>query len=376
MRLNSSLREYLVRLENEGLLRSRSIFQEESELIHFDRNDYLSLSQDRRISQAYQEGYKRYPNGSSSSMLLRGYYASHQAVEKTFAEFLNVDACILFSSGYAANLAITALLGQLNVHCIIDKEVHASIYDGLNQAKIPFKRFKHNDIEDLRRKFTGHEDHSAFITEGVFSMSGFKAPLTAMAQLGAPLFVDEAHSIGILGHQGRGAVDLHGLTQDVVPLRMIAFGKAFASQGALIAGEASWINGLLQAGRSLIYSTAISPAFSYGLMTTLEVIIAADEARRQLAELIIQFRECVDSSGLDWNPSQTAIQQLRLGCPHLALFYAEELKKRGFSCSAIRAPTVSKKATGIRIILNANHKPHQITQLFQHLSEIHEHTSK
>ena len=160
--------------------------------------------------------------------------------------------------------------------------------------------------------------------------------------------VDEAHSFGVLGPQGKGAVCYHGLTQKDVPLRVIPLGKAFAAQGAIVAGKQEWIHALLQAGRSIIYSTAISPALSYGLLKTLDIVVNADDRRLKLRQLVELFREEIKRSPLQWIDSHTPIQQLQLGCPHLALHYAQELKKKGISCSAIRTPTVSIKSTGLR----------------------------
>lgn len=379
MFLNKKIKDYTKQLTQQGLLRRRSLEKpDNSQFIHFDSNDYLSLTQDKRIAEAYQRGYSLYPSGSGASMLLSGYHQNHHAVEQAFADLLAVDECILLASGYAANLAITALLGKLKVHCFIDKEVHASVYDGLALSQVNYTRYFHNNLIDLKRKLIAHSANSALITEGIFSMSGQIAPLTAIASLcienQTELLVDEAHSFGVLGEQGKGAVAYHGLSQNQIPLRVIPLGKAFAAQGALIAGQSDWITALLQAGRSLIYSTAISPALSYGLLNTLDVVVAAEERRLKLTQLVALFRELIKKSPFSWVDSSTPIQQLRLGCPHLALHYTQELKKQGISCFAIRTPTVGKKETGLRIILNYCHTPEQIHTLFNKLDVIYEHS--
>lgn len=381
MILNERVREYIQGLDQKGLLRTRVVSRRnESDMIYFDSSDYLSLNHNSKISTAYQEGFKLFPSGSSSSMLLSGYHENHRAVERAFADFLAVDECILFSSGYAANLALTALLGQLNANCFIDKGVHASIYDGLALAGVDFKRYAHNNMDDLGAKIQLSVKPSALICEGIYSMTGQCAPLSTISSICAHreaiLLVDEAHSFGVLGRNGRGAVDHFQLTQNEVPLRTVAFGKAFASQGAVIAGQKEWVKALLQAGRSLIYSTAISPALSYGLLKTLDVVIAADDRRAKLNELIELFKECIVESPLQWADSSTAIQQLQLGCPKLALHYAQELRRKGIACSAIRAPTVSTKATGLRVILNFNHDLMQIKKLFNELNNIYEYQHK
>ncbi|CEG56840.1 aminotransferase class I/II-fold pyridoxal phosphate-dependent enzyme [Legionella fallonii] len=379
MTVLEKIREYTGQLRQQGLLRVRQLSEPtNSTLIHFDSNDYLSLTQDNDIAEAYRQGYSTYPSGSGASMLLSGYHPNHQAVERAFAELLEVDECILFSSGYAANLAITALLGSIKAHCVVDKSIHASVYDGLALSQVSYTRYQHNDMLDLAQKLNPVASGAVVLTEGIFSMSGQTAPLAAIAALchsnKTTLLVDEAHSFGILGSKGRGAVYSHGLTQHDVPLRVIPLGKAFAAQGAIVAGQQEWIQALLQAGRSVIYSTAVSPALSYGLLKTLDVIVNADNRREKLNHLVVLFREKTTSSPLQWADSVTPIQQLQLGCPHLALHYAQELKKARFSCFAIRTPTVNIKATGLRVILNYNHQEEQIHHFFKTLHTIYERT--
>ncbi|KGP64400.1 8-amino-7-oxononanoate synthase [Legionella norrlandica] len=379
MTINAKIKEYTTRLQEQGLLRHRQILESNaSDLIRFDSNDYLSLTEDRRVLEAYQKGYQLSPCGSGASMVLSGYHANHKALEKAFAELLQVDDCILFSSGYAANLAITALLGRIQVHCFIDKSVHASIYDGLALSQVAYSRYVHNDMLALSNLLKSNSEDSILITEGVFSMSGQMAPLSTINSLCkktcTEVIVDEAHAFGVIGPDGKGAVPFHGLTQNEVPLRVIPFGKALASQGALVAGRQNWINALLQAARSFIYSTAISPALCYGLLKTLDILINEEYRRIKLQQLITHFKNLIQSSPLNWLASDTPIQQLKLGCPHKALHYASELKKKEFHCSAIRSPTVNSSSSGLRVIINFKHTPEQISELFNALHLIYEHS--
>lgn len=371
MFLNNNVKQYLSTLEQQNLLRRRLVREE---MTHFDSNDYLSLTRDSRVVQGYIQGYELYPSGSGASGVLSGYHQSHKNLERAFSDFLQVDNCMLFSSGYAANIAISLLLGQINAHCLIDKAIHASIYDGLKLASVHYSRYIHNNMNDLSNKLKSSADNVIILTEGIFSMSGQRAPLDALARLSVPLIVDEAHSFGILGEQGRGAVDEYGLGQDEVPLRVIPFGKTMASQGALVAGRDEWIQALLQAGRSFTYSTSISPALCYGLQRTLDVLASSDERRLKLNALIKEFKSYCAKSPLNWMPSDTAVQQLQLGCPQMALDFQKELIIAGISCSAIRTPTVSIKNTGLRIILNYQHESENIQTLFEALHRIHEHS--
>ena len=368
MFLNSKITHLLTALESKQLLRQRKI--RANIRMHFDSNDYLSLSAHPLVTQGYQRAFAQFAAGSCGSMMISGYHPAHQDLERRFAEVLSVDECMLFSSGYAANLAVAFLLGRLKASAVIDKELHASWYDGLSLAEVQYHRYVHNDSEDLCKKISS-KTTGAVITEGIFSMSGQKAPLEKISSYCQSyyhdLFVDEAHSFGVMGTNGLGAIYSEGLNQNQVPLRIIPLGKAMAGQGAIIAGQSNWIEALQQVGRPIIYSTAFSPAYSYGLLQTLDVLLNADERRARIHELIALFRSLVQSSPLDWSDSNTAIQQLRLGCPKKALDYSQKLAARGIHCSALRQPTVSKKNTGLRIVLNYNHTEQDLKQLFEEL---------
>ncbi len=360
------LQSYTRNLTAQGLHRKRQIVCDAS-VLNFSCNDYLSLSLHPQVQQAYQQGFSNYPSGSGGSMVVCGYHPIHQELEHVFAEMLHVDDCILFSSGYAANLSVANLLGELNNFVLIDKNIHASVYDGLKLANADYARYLHNDLQNLTGKLR-ENPNSVVATESIFSMSGQIPDLRAMSQIAcefdSTLFVDEAHAFGVFGPQGCGSVPYHQLTQEEVPLRIIPFGKALASQGALIAGKKEWIDGLLQVARPHIYSTAISPALAYGVLQTLEIIRKADDRREKLQELIAYFRGKIANTPFQWKNSISPIQQLQLGCPHQACAFAEELKKQSIACLPMRQPTVSKLDTGLRVSLNYNHSFADIDRLF------------
>jgi len=371
--LREQLSSHLAHLKEQGLYRQRHL-DSADDIINFSSNDYLSLTTDARIKHAYQHGFSHYPTGSGGSMLTCGYHPIHQQLEQAFATALGVDDCVLFSSGYAANISVTGLLARLAATMLVDKHIHASIYDGLALAGAHYGRYLHNDLPDLTAKIKISAANTVVLTEGIFSMSGQLAPLAQIAQLcrqnHSELLVDEAHAFGVLGYQGLGAVVLHQLTQEDVPLRIIPFGKTLGASGAVVAGDAQWIAALLQSGRTAIYSTAISQAFTYGLLETLEIIRSADQRRIKLHELIRYFRQAVARSPLTWCDSHTPIQQLRLGCPHRAVAYAAKLREQGILCRAIRSPTVPKQHAGLRVILNYDHQPEDIDYLFECLLRV------
>ena len=362
-------------MEMQGLFRTRKLLDTAQIKYNFSCNDYLSLTNDAKVKSFYQKAFQKYPTGSTGSMLLSGYNQAQADLENKLAADLNVDACVLFSSGYIANLSVVNLLSAFAAHLLVDKSVHASIYDGIRMANADYTRFLHNDLVNLKSKFQSMRelDNIAVITESIFSMSGQIADLAQMHMIiqdpKSNLIVDEAHAFGIIGDRGLGGVVAAGLTQEDVPIRIIPLGKAVAGCGAIVAGKGIWIESLLQM-RSAIYTTAHSPAFAYGLLETMNYLQTLDLRRAKLQELIVYFRKTIATSALKWRDSRSHIQQLQLGCPHLADKISKELAKFGILCLPVRQPTVSKSETGLRVILNYHHEAEQIEYLFTLLHKL------
>lgn len=362
-------------LRERGLWRERTLVDGVPIARHFASNDYLGLSADARVRQVFADAFARLSPCSTGSLVVSGYHPEHKALEAAFCEALEVEDCLVFGAGYTANLAIGRFLGRNNITLVMDKAMHASVYDGVSAAEGRFLRFRHVDADDMQAKVARAGDNTAVMTESVFSMTGEIAPLALYAErlraTGVPLVVDEAHAFGVLGPEGLGGVAAAGVAADVA-LRVIPFGKAFAAQGAVVAGEALYVQSLLQEARSCIYSTAMSPALARGLCEMLPIMRAADVLRGRLHEIIDYFRACTRASPLSWADSKTAIQQLRLGCPHRALMLARFLREKGFFCMAMREPTVTRAQTGLRVLLNSQHTPEAIDDFLNHIHAFHD----
>lgn len=371
--MKEKIQHFLAELQRNALYREPNVIC--NGLLNFSSNDYLSLRNNPELQEAFIEGFRRYPIGSGSSRVVCGFHEIHQQLEEEIARQLKVDAALLFVSGYSAILSLLNLLANLGAKLYIDKQVHASVYDGIKLAGLPYERYLHTNYEDLTRKLTS--PHAVVLSESVFSMTGQIADLNALAQVcasaNAALIVDEAHAFGVMGPQGLGQVAEHALSMDQVPLRIIGFGKALGCQGAVIAGEKNWIDALFQTGRSHIYSTALSPAFSYGLLGGVKLLRHAEVQRIKLKQLIYYFQQKIKQSALKWRSSDSPIQQLQLGCPKKALAYATHLREKGIVCLAMREPTVSRKETGLRVVLNAHHEPEDINQLLYEIQVVDEH---
>ncbi|MCA0403092.1 MAG: pyridoxal phosphate-dependent aminotransferase family protein [Proteobacteria bacterium] len=357
-------------------MRQRNPIAPKDNRLNFSSSDYLSLKNNKDIKAAYERGFNLYPVGSTGSMVVCGYHENHKVLETHFAKRLGCDDALVFSSGFAANLSIVSLLAKLNANILIDKSAHASFYDGLALAKASYQRYLHQDLHDLSQKLDVNKDNQVVITESIFSMSGSIAELSQLVSLAkkvkADCIVDEAHAFGVIGDRGLGLVNQENLSQNEVPLRLIPFGKAFASQGAVVAGKKEWIEALLQVARPYIYSTGISPALTYGLLKTFDFIYQANERREKLQQLIHYFRQKIAQINLKFRDSLTPIQQLQLGDPKLSLKLSSELKLRGILCQAMRQPTVTKPETGLRIILNYHHEYEDIDYLFENLLVLNE----
>ena len=364
------IEQLIQQIKADGLYRQRQPHNSINTTLNFSSNDYLSLTNDPRIKSAYQTGFANYPTGSGGSMVVCGYHAIHRELEQTFADVLQTDDCLLFSSGSAANVSVINLLARIGSFLVIDKNVHASMYDGLAKNNIKYVRYNHNDVQSLASKISllENRENLTLLTESIFSMSGSVSPLQDLYQtIQHPtnnMIVDEAHAFGLIGREGLGGVVKFGLTQKEVPLRVIPLGKAFGSAGAIVAGNALWIDALLQTSRAYIYSTGFSPAIAYGLLQTLSIVREADDKRAHLFDLVAYFRQKIANSPLTWRDSDTPVQQLQLGCPYRAVELAKNLRAKDLICSPMRQPTVSKSETGLRIILNANHEYQHIDRLF------------
>lgn len=352
-----------------GLFRERRLAPYDM-LLDFSCNDYLSFAQEPQLRRAYQEGFANHSIGSGGSLVLCGYHSSHHDLERAFAQMLHVDDCLLFTSGYVANLAVVSLLSHYGVHCLIDKAVHASIYDGLRFSQANYTRFHHNDMQDLQQKLNTINEPVVVLTESLFSMSGQQAPLAALNTILSQrseryCIVDEAHGFGLLGPHGMGGVAAAGLNQEQVPLRIIPFGKALAGSGAVVAGQKIWVDALLQVTRQPIYSTSISPAMASGLLSALHMLQEADNRRQHLARLVIHFKNHIMCSESQWRNSDSPIQQLQLGCPLQASALSAKLAQHQIRCLAIRQPTVPKQDSGLRVVLNYSHTLKDIDRLFE-----------
>lgn len=342
------------------------------ELLTFCSNDYLGLSNDARVKKALIQGVERWGAGAGAAHLINGHTQAHQQLEEALAEFVGYPRALLFSTGFMANLAMVSALVESadKIHC--DRLNHASLLDASRQSGARFGRFSHIDMSALGQALQKSVSRQQWVvTDSVFSMDGDCAPLPEIATLAArfqaEILVDEAHSLGVVGTEGRGLVYDCGLTDQVLAL-MGTLGKAFGVSGAFVAGSEAVIETLLQKARPYIYTTAMPAALSVAALESLRIIQTESWRREKLQTLISRFRHGAQSLGLSIMPSQSPIQPLLVGSSEAAVALSHKLEQQGFLVTAIRPPTVPQGQARLRITFSALHDEAMVDRLLDALS--------
>ncbi len=344
-------------------------------LLDFASNDYLGLARHPALVEALGRAARSRGVGAGAAHLLGGHRAEHEALEARLAQWLGRDRVLLFSTGYMANLGVLAGLLERDDLCVQDKLNHASLIDGARLAGCTLRRYRHADVEGAARQLDAQPQAAALLaSDGVFSMDGDLAPLAELAQLctnrGALCMVDDAHGLGVLGHDGGGSLAVAGLGQREVPVLMGTLGKALGTFGAFVAGSAGLIDGLVQQARPFVYTTALPPALAAATCVAVD-LARGDAARRAaLAARIAQFRAGAHARGLAVADSSSAIQPLRVGGSAAALAASARLREAGFHVPAVRPPTVPQGQARLRITLSALHAPAQVEQLLDTLRTV------
>ncbi len=330
--------------------------------IDFCTNDYLGIVKHDFIHSWLSNNVAQHiTHGNGASRLLGGDTAFIQEVEKTIATFHNVEAALLFPSGYMANYAVITTLATKEDTIIYDKLVHASLRDGIRATLAKSFAFEHNNIVDLEKKIQTITTGNIYIvTETVFSMDGDIAPLPEIVTLAniynAILIVDEAHSIGLYGNNGEGLIHQYHMQQQI-PVQVFAYGKAAGTHGAAIVGSKLLIDYLVNFCRPFIYSTSISNMHAAAILAAYNIMPTLQVARHALQQNINYFNTQVTYG------TQTAIQQIIIPGNDEVTAKATMLKAAGIAVLPVRYPTVPKGSERIRVVLHSYNTTTEIDNL-------------
>jgi 8-amino-7-oxononanoate synthase len=328
--------------------------------IQLSSNDYLGLSLDPRLKNAVVRALEEDQRvASTGSRLLSGNSVRWEQLEAEFAHFAGAEAALYFPSGYAANVGLLSSILKPGDTVFSDSGNHASLIDGIRLSCARKTIFPHLDLsclEDGLRRSVGNGE-KIVVVESVFSMDGDRTPLRELMAIceryGAGLIVDEAHTTGVEGIQGRGMVSSAGRTGCVLAT-VHTCGKALASMGAFVAGSQTLRDFLINHARTFIFTTALPPYCAAHVREALSLAAKADAERDWLFELSRYLRQRLQASGFETGLSDSHIIPLVLGANEAALRVAAVMNAAGFAVRAIRPPTVPPGTARLRLSLNAS----------------------
>lgn len=338
------------------------------DVLNFCSNDYLGLATHPALANAAMDAIQQSGNSSSASHLVCGHLSDHERLESELAQFVGAEQAVVFSTGYMANLAIPqTFLGRDDL-ILEDRLNHASMIDAGLACSATMKRYSHVDVEALIVKLKKSDAaRKMVLTDGVFSMDGDQAPVRELKNVcreyGAVLVVDDAHGFGVLGNRGSGLLEQEDLRPAGNILMVGTLGKAAGSFGAFIAGDAVYMEALIQFARTYIYTTALPPSVVATTRAAIEVITNEPERRASLRANVEHFKTRLQNANFELMESQTPIQPILLGNSNSALAASQWLWENGIWVSAIRPPTVPEGSARLRITLTANHQAADIDRL-------------
>jgi len=346
------------------------------EMIMMGSNNYLGLANHPKMVEAAEKAIRKYGVGSGGASLLSGTLELHQQLEQRIAKLKGCEDAVLFTSGFAANLgALSALLSHRDV-VINDKLNHASIIDGCRLSGAGIEIFGHNNMDHLESilRYTDERwEGKLVVVDGVFSMDGDMSPLDKIVELKekhkAYLMVDEAHSTGVIGPGGRGAL-AHHKVDGKADLVMITFSKAFGCQGGAVACSKEVAEYLRFFSRSTFFSTSPSPVVVAAAIAAIDILEQEPERHKKLWENISYMLQNLKTMGYDTRGTQSAIIPIVIGDEMKLREMSVEIHKAGIYLNAIPYPAVPKGQARFRITIMATHTREDLDRTLETLAHV------
>jgi glycine C-acetyltransferase len=379
------LHEQIEQWKAEGVYQRLRVLESESahesrfdgkQVINLASNNYLGLTTHPKLCEAAIDAVKKYGAGSGAVRTISGTMSLHMQLEERIAAFKNVEACVVFQSGFAANAGtVSAILGPED-HIISDELNHASIIDGCRLSRAKIHVFPHKDVAGAEAKLAaldGVPGRKLLISDGVFSMDGDIGPLPGLVEAaekhGAIMMVDDAHSSGVLGRQGRGTIDHFGL-DGRVHIQVGTLSKAIGVLGGYVCGSRDLIEFLYHRARPFLFSTSHPPAVAAACLAAFDVLEQEPERMRNLWDNTRYFKEGLASAGFDTGISETPITPVIVGEAKLAHDLSRALFEEGVLATGIGFPTVARGKARVRTIVTATHTREELDRALEIFSMV------
>ncbi|MEV5153239.1 8-amino-7-oxononanoate synthase [Streptomyces werraensis] len=341
-----------------GLVRTLRPRPADTPLLDLASNDYLGLARHREVVEGASRAARTWGGGATGSRLVTGTTELHTELERELAGFCGFEAALVFSSGYAANLAAVTALAPHGALVVSDAGNHASLIDGCRLARGTTQVVAHRDPDAVRKALDGHEGPAVAVSDTVFSVDGDAAPLAALAEAcrehGAGLVLDDAHGLGVLGDGGRGAANAAGVAgaDDVVVT--VTLSKSLGSQGGAVLGPARVIGHLVNAARTFIFDTGLAPAAAGAALAALRLLRREPGRAARAAEVARDLHARLTAAGLEAVRPDAAVVSVRAPSPEQAVRWAADCRTAGLSVGCFRPPSVPDGISRLRLTARAD----------------------
>ncbi|MFI5161981.1 MAG: serine palmitoyltransferase [Sphingobacteriales bacterium] len=343
-------------------------------VLMFGSNSYLGLTSHPKIKEASKKAIDKYGTGCAGSRFLNGTLDIHIELERRLANYVGKEASVLFSTGFQVNLGVLSSITSRNDYLLLDEFDHASLIDGSRLSFSRVIKYAHNDMEDLRRKLSILPEDAVklIVVDGIFSMEGDIVKLPEVVELaeefGANIMVDDAHSLGVIGHKGAGTSSHFGLTDDV-DLIMGTFSKSLASLGGFIAADAATIDYLKHRARSLIFSASMPPAAVASVLAALDIIENEPQHIAKLWDNRNYAHKLLTEEGFEIGPTESPIFPIYVRDNDKTFMVTKYLQDAGVFVNPVVSPAVPSDSSLLRFSLMATHTFAQIDEAIDKMSK-------
>ncbi|MFG2806103.1 8-amino-7-oxononanoate synthase [Streptomyces massasporeus] len=356
-----------------GLVRTLRPRPADSPLLDLASNDYLGLSRHPEVTEGAARAARTWGGGATGSRLVTGTTELHAELERELADFCGFEAALVFSSGYAANLAAVTALAPHGSLIVSDAGNHASLIDGCRLARGTTQVVAHAEPDAARKALAGHEGTAIAVSDTVFSVDGDAAPLPALVEAcrehGAGLVVDDAHGLGVLGDGGRGAPQAVGLAGADDVVATVTLSKSLGSQGGAVLGPARVVEHLVNAARTFIFDTGLAPAAAGAALSALRLLRREPERAERARAVAGELHARLTAAGLEAVRPDAAVVSVRAPSPEDAVRWAARCRAAGLAVGCFRPPSVPDGISRLRLTARADLTAQQIERAVRLIGE-------